>query len=223
MRKQISVQKLIESQTKGVPLTTEEELKKYYTEHAEQFQRPETASARHILIKAAIAEAEETQPAASDAATENKRPSTTLKTEGTDKEKKKAEAVRERLIKGEDFAKVCAEVSDDPGSKDKGGLYEDFPRGQMVPQFDNAVFTQKIGEIGPLVVTQFGYHIIKVEKRTEAGATPLAEIKTELKAFLDNQKKMEVAQKFVKGLHDSAKITYAEGYAPEPGNPSALP
>lgn len=223
MRQQLCVQKLIDNQTKNVTLTTEDDLKKYYTEHAEQFQRPETASARHILIKAAIVETEQAQPAGSDAAAGNKPPATTLKTEGTENERKKAESVRERLVKGEDFAKVCAEVSDDPGSKDKGGLYEDFARGRMVPPFDNAVFTQKIGEIGPVVVTQFGYHIIKVEKRTEAGMTPLADIKTKLQAFLDNQKKMQVAQAYIKSLHDTAKITYAEGFAPPPPVPATPP
>lgn len=203
MRKQLCVQKLIDGQTKSVTLTTKDDLKKYYTEHAEQFKTPESASARHILVKVEPTD---------DAKTKSQK-------------KKNADLTRARLVKGEDFAKVTAEVSEDPGSKDKGGLYEDFPRGQMVPEFDAAVFTQKIGEIGPIVETQFGYHIIKVEKRTEAGVTPLDEIKDRLQAFLDNQKKMEAAQHYVKGLHDTAKITYAEGFAPpvpDPAEPSTL-
>jgi peptidyl-prolyl cis-trans isomerase C len=201
MREQLGVQKLIEQKTKDLALTTEDDLKKYYTEHAEQFQKPESASARHILVKVEQTDDEKAKA----------------------EKKKKAEMTRERLVKGEDFTKVTAEVSEDPGSKDKGGLYEDFPRGQMVREFDAAVFSQKIGEIGPLVETQFGYHIIKVEKRTEAGLTPLADIKTQLQAYLDNQKKMEAAQNYIKGLHDTAKITYAEGFAPPPPEPATEP
>lgn len=190
----LSIQKLITDETKASIEVTDADLKKFYDENPEQFKKPETASARHILIK--------TEEGADAAKKEEAR--------------KKAEAVRERLVKGEDFAKVCAETSDDPGSKNNGGLYENFPKGQMVPPFENACFTQKIGEIGPLVETTFGFHIIKVEKRSEAGATPLAEIKDRLKSFLENQKKGDAAQKFLKTLKADAKISYSEGFEPAP-------
>ncbi len=199
MAEGLSIQKLMAEEMKNSAVT-EDDLKKYYEKNPEQFKRPETVSARHILIKF-----EATDDAAKKEAA-----------------KKKAEAVRERLLKGEDFAKVCAEVSDDPGSKSNGGLYESFPRGQMVPPFENAAFSQKIGDIGPLVETQFGYHIIKVEKHNDAGKIDLAEVKDRLKTFLENQKKSEVAQKFLKSLRDGAKLNYAEGYAPPPEVPTTV-
>ncbi len=78
------------------------------------------------------------------------------------KDEATANAVRQRLLNGEDFAKVAAEVSTDTGTKDKGGDLGWFAKGAMVPEFDAAAFSQKVGEIGPPVKSQFGYHIIEV-------------------------------------------------------------
>lgn len=72
-----------------------------------------------------------------------------------------------RLKKGEDFAKLATEFTDDPGSKETGGLYEDTVVTQWVPEFKEAALTQPVGEVGPPVKTDYGYHIVKVEKRTE--------------------------------------------------------
>ena len=62
-----------------------------------------------------------------------------------------ANAVRQRLLNGEDFAKVAAEVSTDTGTKDKGGDLGWFGKGAMVAEFETAAFSQKVGEIGPPV------------------------------------------------------------------------
>jgi parvulin-like peptidyl-prolyl isomerase len=80
--------------------------------------------------------------------------------------RKKAEEVLERAKKGEDFAALAKEFSEDPGSKDKGGLYENTPTGQMVPEFEKAALALEPGQVAPtLIETKFGYHIIKLEKK----------------------------------------------------------
>ncbi|GEB34025.1 MULTISPECIES: peptidylprolyl isomerase [Brevibacillus] len=99
------------------------------------------ASVRHILIS-----------------TEQRKPEEALKI---------ANDLEARLKKGEDFAKLAKEFTDDPGSKENGGLYADADVSQWVPEFKDAAITQKVGEVGPPVKTSFGYHIIKVENRKE--------------------------------------------------------
>jgi parvulin-like peptidyl-prolyl isomerase len=80
----------------------------------------------------------------------------------------KAEEVLNRAKGGEDFAALAKEFSTDPGSKDKGGLYENIRLGQMVKPFEDAAMSVQPGEIVPnLVETDFGYHIIKLEGKNE--------------------------------------------------------
>jgi peptidyl-prolyl cis-trans isomerase D len=96
-----------------------------------------------------------------------------------------ANAVRQRLVNGEDFAKVAAEVSTDTGTKDKGGDLGWFARGAMVPEFDAAAFTLKVGEISQPVKSQFGYHIIQVLAHTTVPLDASAYQQAQQTAFND--------------------------------------
>ena len=76
-----------------------------------------------------------------------------------------AQAVVERLAAGEDFAALATELSTDNSTKEAGGDLGFFPRGIMVPEFEAMAFSLSVGETGPPVQTQFGYHLIRVEER----------------------------------------------------------
>lgn len=86
---------------------------------------------------------------------------------GTNKDSSKAFAtqVLARAKKGEDFAALAKEYSQDNGSKDRGGEYDYFPKGQMVKPFEDACFNNAPGSIVGPVETDFGYHIIKISDK----------------------------------------------------------
>lgn len=175
---------------KNVPAVqvTDAQVKEFYEKKPELFQMGEQATARHILISVP------------DGATEQVK----------DAKKKLAEDVRKQLTDGGDFAALAKKYSEDPGSKDNGGIYT-FPRGKMVKAFEDAAFTQKINEIGPLVETQFGFHIIQTTNRTAAKTVSLEEASPRIKEVLKNQDRAEAGQKYVAELRSKAKITYPAG------------
>ena len=99
-------------------------VRRFYDEHADRYHLPERVRARHVLVRVEKDAAEEKVQEA----------------------KKRIDAALARIKAGEDFEKVAAELSEDPGSKDRGGDLGLFPRGQMVPAFEDVAFQQKDGE-----------------------------------------------------------------------------
>ena len=87
-----------------------------------------------------------------------------------EEKKKKIDDIRKQLLDGADFAKLAEEHSDCPSGKRAGGDLGKFGRGQMAPEFEKAAFTQKPNEIGPVIETQFGFHIVQVLEKSAAGA-----------------------------------------------------
>ncbi|MCB5262248.1 MAG: peptidylprolyl isomerase [Candidatus Cloacimonetes bacterium] len=78
--------------------------------------------------------------------------------------KHSANLIRERIVKGEDFAELAREYSEDPGSGQNGGSLGEFGKGQMVPEFEKAAFALQEGEISQPVKSDFGWHIIRLDK-----------------------------------------------------------
>ena len=114
--------------------------------------------------------------------------------------RKKMEGILERAKAGEDFAELAKEFTEDPGSKNTGGLYENFPKGQMVKPFEDAAFTLPIGEISDVVETQYGYHILKIVDRKKFNE--LEEPKPQLEQQLKSKKKQQAYQDYMKKLKD---------------------
>ncbi len=118
----------------------------------------------------------------------------------------KAKEVFEKLAHGDDFSKLAKEFSKDPGSKDEGGDLGYFARGQMVPQFEDAAFKLKKGDVSQPVQSQFGWHIIKVEDRRDRGAPAFDTVKDRILASLVHRKAQEMAQ----NLRDKAKLEFVD-------------
>ena len=112
---------------------------------------------------------------------------------------KKAEA---RIKGGEDFAKVAAELSKDPGSKTDGGDLGFFTKDRMVEPFAEAAFKMEPGQISDPVKSQFGWHVIKVEEKRTKPVPSLVEMQDQVNTYLERK----AQQDLIVGLRSSAKI-----------------
>lgn len=120
---------------------SEREIRDYYNRNRDEFRRPATAQfAVAVLSKA---------PGAADTLAARER----------------ALALRAEIQGGADFAEVAQRESADPGSRERGGDLGTFGRGQMVPDFDQAVFSLPVGQVSEPVQTPFGFHLIEVQSR----------------------------------------------------------
>ncbi len=188
LRGDLAARKVVQQRVAEVPEPTDAEVSSFYELNAETFKKPESATARHILFSI-DKEADEATKAA---------------------RKKEAEACRAQLLEGADFAKLAEEHSGCPSGKNKGGSLGTFGRGRMVPEFDEAAFSQEIGKVGPLVETSYGYHIVEVTERTEAGTAPLEEVKERIVRVLKDRGSQNAMDTLVDGLKAKATITYGQ-------------
>jgi peptidyl-prolyl cis-trans isomerase D len=139
----------------------ENDIQRYYNDNIQQYQTPERVHASHIL----------------------------LNTGGKDEAavRKQAEDLLAKIKAGADFAELAKKYSEDPGSKDKGGDLDFFPRGQMVPEFENAAFSMQPGQVSDLVKTQYGFHIIKVVEKQQGSTQTLEQVRPQIQQLLAAQ------------------------------------
>lgn len=131
-------------------------VQKYYDENDSEFTSEEKVKAKHILVKAPPDDKEAQAKAL-----------------------KKIKAIAKRA-ETEDFGKLAAETSEDPGSKKKNGDLGYFSRGKMVPEFEKVAFSSPIDEISSPVQTNYGYHLIKVEGKTGGKKKEFKSVKKEI-------------------------------------------
>jgi len=130
---------------------TDDQAKAFYAKHAAEFEQPETAHVRHILLMTM------------DPATR-----TPLPTNAVAAKRKQIDSLLVQIRGGADFATLAKQYSEDPGSKDNGGELPEFPRGQMVPEFEATAFSLTNNQVSDVITTQFGYHIIQMIDKTPA-------------------------------------------------------
>jgi peptidyl-prolyl cis-trans isomerase C len=182
-RNELAIARMMNDQVASATPATDAEAKAFYDQNPARFKRDETVRASHILVKV--------EPNADEATKKQARA--------------KIDGILKRAKAGEDFGALAKQNSDD-GSASVGGDLNYFPKQQMVPEFSNAAFALKTGEISDVVTTQFGYHIIKLTDRKPAGAVPLAEVNDRVKQFLTEQKKQQQAQAFIAQAREKSKI-----------------
>ncbi|MCF7818769.1 MAG: peptidylprolyl isomerase, partial [Kiritimatiellales bacterium] len=184
VKEQLATRKFLEAKTEGVAPATEEEAKEFYDSNPDRFKKPENVSASHILIKFDENDTDETKAA----------------------KKAQLAKIRTDIIAGTNtFEEAAQEFSGCPSSA-QGGALGTFGKGQMVPEFEVAAFSQEKGEVGDIVETQFGYHIIKVTDHQEESVVSFDEAKDSIIAYLTGQKKQKVVSDYIKSLRDSATI-----------------
>lgn len=151
--KQYAINKVLSSVS-----LTEEDKKAFFEANKASFNKPETASAKHILVD----------------------------------DEEKANDILAKINAGEvSFEDAAAQHSSCP-SKDAGGDLGNFSKGQMVPEFEEAVFSMNKGELRGPVKTQFGYHIIKLDDLQKGGESTYEEVEAEIEKTLMYQKQNEV-------------------------------
>jgi peptidyl-prolyl cis-trans isomerase D len=162
------------------PQIPDAEVEKYYTEHAKDFETPRQVHAAHVLVVVPQ----------------------TGGSEAEDKARAKVADVIRRAKAGEDFSKLAAEISEDPGSKPKGGDLGWISKGEMVPAFEAVAFTLGRGELTPEPVrTPFGFHAIRVLEVRPGGKKPLKDVGPQIRDRLA----AEAADKAARAKADEVK------------------
>ncbi|CAG7594265.1 Putative peptidyl-prolyl cis-trans isomerase Cbf2 [Peptoniphilus tyrrelliae] len=120
-------------------------------------------------------------------------------------EEDKANEIYEKVKSGEDFASLAKEFSTCP-SKEKGGELGTFTRGQMVKEFEDAVFNNEVATITEPVKTQFGYHIIKINDKNEGRDLSFDEVKDKIAAQVRRQKEQALYNEKITELKEKYQV-----------------
>lgn len=168
----------------------ESELEKYYQEHVKEFIVPESVKARHVFLKVDAGASVESRV----------------------EKRKRAEELLQRLKKGEDFARVAAEASEDGETAQKGGELGSISPGKTNSEdFEQAALSLKSGELSNVVATPYGLHIIRVDERSERRTATLAETREYIAGKLQQELELKKGQEFVDRIvKESGLEVYAE-------------
>jgi len=179
---QMKLDLLMQKAVEDVAEPTEAELKEFYSDNLEMFVRPEQVRASHII--------------------KHVNPS-------VDRETAFAEIVeiQNQLNAGTPFEELASQHSDCPDSAGDLGFFE---RGQMVEEFENVAFEMKEGEISDIFLTDFGYHIVKLNDHVPGGPVPFEDVQEQLGEHLLEQARSQAVEAFIDGLKSKAEIVTAE-------------
>ncbi|MFL9824995.1 peptidylprolyl isomerase [Rhodoplanes sp. SY1] len=175
---------------------TADAMQHVYQEAVKQMGEEQEAHARHILFR--VADASDQKAAAAAEA--------------------KAKETLARIKKGEDFATLAKELTEDPPGKADGGDLGWFTKDQMVPEFSEAAFKLDKGQVSEPVKTAFGWHLIKLEDKRKRAAPPFEQVKDQIETFVTRKAQIELLNK----LRQEAKIERMDKPEASP-SPAAAP
>ena len=190
MKRQACISKYLDQAIGDKVSISDASVEEYYNSNPQIF---ESVHASHILIKP-------------EDQTEEKKAEAKAKIEG----------IAEEIKSGSDFAELAKTESACPSGIQAGGDLGTFPRGKMVPAFEDVAFSIEPGEVSDVVETQFGYHLIKVH---EHETKTLDEVKEDLRKGLEEKEKQKYIQDIINELSEKATIEYAEQPSSPPMNP----
>ena len=183
VREQMRIRKMLLSKAEEAAPATDEECRAFFEENKGGMAQNESVEASHILVSVPRDADEATRTAA----------------------RAKIDDLKAQLDAGADFAELAKANSDCP-SKANGGSLGSFGRGMMVPEFEDAAFSQEIGKVGDVVETTFGYHLVLVTKRSDAKEADYEEVKDRISELLSAQRQQEAVRSFVEGLEEAAVV-----------------
>lgn len=182
-RTDLLVSKLLDQEVNQKVLVKPSDIAAFYEKNPDRFQQGETLRASHILVVV---------PAEANAQTR-----TALRG--------RADAALKAAKAGQDFAKLARQYSQD-ASAQRGGDLGFFPKGQMVPAFDQAAFALAPGQVSDLVETQFGYHIIKAIEKRPARIVPFVEVAGQIQQFLEQEQRQDKGKALVDQIKAKGKV-----------------
>ena len=177
------VDALIDQITANISDPTEEEIRTHFEAHAGEYRRPDRAQARHILLRVESDRAEDGEVA-----------------------KSRLLGIRDQIANGAEFADMAAAHSYCPSGKQSGGSLGWFSRGMMVPEFDEAVFALKPGELSEVICTKIGYHLIQKIAEEKGGDAAFADARDKVREFLRHVRRGEAIAAYVEELKEKAVI-----------------
>lgn len=160
---------------------SEAELAQYYQDNLSEFDKPERVSLYRIFIAAEDNEADRAQAVA------------------------RMEALREELALGADFRQLAMTHSEGP-DKEQGGFVGWIERGELIPALEEVAFSLNPGDVSPIIETEFGVMLLKVEDKVEAGQAPFEEVRTELEPALREAQAAERYQKWMSELRKRSRV-----------------
>jgi peptidyl-prolyl cis-trans isomerase C len=191
----------------AAPIVSEDEVKTYYSEHADDFATPEKVHVRHIVVAVTnVGPAPKSKERALEIIQQVASEIRAADVASAQAKSDSATLARLRLAHFSDAAKRYSEDA----SRESGGDLGWIVKGQTDPEFENAAWNMKVGTVSGVVQTKFGYHLIMVEGREPAGTEPYDAVKAGVREFLVTQKAVDVVsavQKLTNELRGSSRIS----------------